>query len=273
MRIASPYAEGSAQMPSSMLGAALIFVATLPLMGCDRGPSAKTYQGWVEADLVFVAPDDLGRINALLVHEGDHVEKDAPLFTMDSALQEADVRQMNATLDNARANFDRAEHLMKSGAGTKKAFDDAQKSVREAEAMLSSSEARLARRRVLSPAAGTVQQVYFRSGEVVSGQRPVVALLPPSNIKLRFYVPEASLPRLRIGQIVGVNCDGCSKGINARVSFVSVSAEFTPPVIYSLEERSKLVFRVEAVTQTPEQLRVGQPVSILLGRREREASR
>ena len=81
------------------------------------------------------------------------------------------------------------------------------------------------------------------------------------------------MPRLRIGQIVGVNCDGCSKGINARVSFVSVSAEFTPPVIYSLEERSKLVFRVEAVTQTPEQLRVGQPVSILLGRREREASR
>jgi HlyD family secretion protein len=256
-----------------LLGAALIFVSTLPLMGCDRAAGARTYQGWVEADLVFVAPDDPGRMSALLVHEGDYVEKDEPLFTVDSALQEAEVQQMNATLDNARANFDRADRLMKSGAGTQKAYDEAQKAVREAEARLSSSRARLVRRKVLSPAAGTVQQVYFRSGEVVSGLRPVVALLPPGNIKLRFYVPEASLPKLRLGQNVGVDCDGCAEGISARVSFMSASAEYTPPVIYSLEERSKLVFRVEAVTQTPDKLRVGQPVSIALQNRAREASR
>jgi HlyD family secretion protein len=255
------------------LVSSLILAAVLPLTGCDQAPRAPVYQGWVEADLVFVAPDDPGRMSTLLVHEGDHVDKNELLFTVDAALQEADVRAMNATLENARSNFERAERLMRSGAGTQKAYEEAQQALREAQARMSSSEAKLVRRRVLSPAAGTVQQVYFRSGEMVSGQRPVVALLPPGNIKLRFYVPEASLPKLRLGQNVGVDCDGCSKGINARVSFMSASAEYTPPVIYSLEERSKLVFRVEAVTQTPEQLRVGQPVSISLQSRAREASR
>lgn len=254
-------------------GSMLLMAAILPLTGCDRGPGAPVYQGWVEADLVFVAPDDPGRVSTLLVREGDYVEQNEPLFTVDSELQQADVRQMNATLENARSNFERAERLMKSGAGTQKAYDEAQKALREAEARLSSSEARLVRRKVLSPAAGTVQQVYFRSGEMVSGLRPVVALLPPGNIKLRFYVPEAALPKLRLGQTIGVDCDGCAEGISARVSFMSASAEYTPPVIFSLEERSKLVFRVEAVTQTPDKLRVGQPVSVSLQNRAREASR
>jgi len=256
-----------------VFGSVLLVAAILPLIGCDRVIPAAVYQGWVEADLVFVAPDEPGRVSSLLVREGDHVEQNEPLFTVDSILQEADVQQMHATLENAQSNFARAERLMKSGAGTQKAYDEAQKAQREAEARLSSSEAKLGRRKVLSPAAGTIQQVYFRSGEMVSGLRPVVALLPPGNIKLRFYVPEATLPKLQLGQNVGVDCDGCSEGIRARVSFMSASAEYTPPVIYSLEERSKLVFRVEAVTQTPDKLRVGQPVSISIQNPAREASR
>lgn len=237
-------------------------LALLSVHGCGGPAEAPRYQGWVEADLVFVGPDDAGRVEMLSVREGDTVEKGDPLFTVDPDLQQADVEQMNATVINARINLDRAQRLMKTGAGTQKSFDDAQEVLREAEARLNSSQTRLARRKVFSPASGTIQQVYFRPGELVAAGKPVVALLPPGNIKVRFYVPEAVLPKLNYGDNVKVECDGCAHDITARISFISGSVEFTPPVIYSLEERSKLVFLIEAHTPTPERLRVGQPVSV-----------
>jgi HlyD family secretion protein len=107
-----------------------------------------------------------------------------------------------------------------------------------------------------------VQQVYFRPGEVVTAGRPVLSLLPPGNVKLRFYVPEAMLPKVAIGDPVRVSCDGCAADLAARITFIARSAEFTPPVIYSQEERSKLVFLVEARPEKPDSLRVGQPVSV-----------
>jgi HlyD family secretion protein len=232
----------------------------LALAGCNHVLEG-TYQGWVEADLVFVGPDETGRIETLSVREGEAVTQGAPLFTVDADLQQADVAQNEATLANARQAFERAQQLVKTGAGTQKAFDDAHAALREIEAKLNSSRTRLARRKMFSPAAGTVQQVYFRPGEMVSAGRPVISLLPPGNIKIRFFVPEAELPKIWFGQTVRITCDGCD-GITGRVSFIAKSAEYTPPVIYSLEERAKLVFLVEARTDTPEKLRVGQPVTV-----------
>ena len=235
--------------------------AALMLAGCNHA-SEGVYQGWVEADLVFVGPDETGRVETLSVREGDAVTAGAPLFTLDADLQQADVQQNQATLANARQAFERAQQLLKTGAGTQKAFDDAQAALREIEARLNSSQTRLARRKVFSPATGTIQQVYYRPGEMVAASRPVVSLLPPGNIKIRFFVPEAELPKFSYGETVRISCDGCADDIRARVSFLAKSAEFTPPVIYSLEERAKLVFLIEARTDTPEKLRVGQPVSV-----------
>jgi HlyD family secretion protein len=235
--------------------------AALMLAGCNHA-SEGVYQGWVEADLVFVGPDETGRVETLSVREGDAVTAGAPLFTLDADLQQADVQQNQATLANARQAFERAQQLLKTGAGTQKAFDDAQAAVREIEAKLNSSQTRLTRRKVFSPATGTIQQVYYRPGEMVAASRPVVSLLPPGNIKIRFFVPEAELPKFSYGETVRISCDGCAADIKARVSFLAKSAEFTPPVIYSLEERAKLVFLIEARTDTPEKLRVGQPVSV-----------
>jgi HlyD family secretion protein len=96
----------------------------------------------------------------------------------------------------------------------------------------------------------------------------VVSLLPPGNIKVRFFVPEAVLPRIALGEAVAIRCDGCAGDVPARISFISRSSEFTPPVIYSQEERSKLVFLVEARTERPDTLRVGQPVSVALARQD-----
>jgi len=230
----------------------------------------RTYQGWVEADLIFVSPHEAGRVKTLSVREGDTVATSAPLFTLDDELQQAELRESEAALTNARKDFERAGALVKASAGTQKAFEDAEAALRTAEAKLSSSQTRLARRSVASPTAGTVQKVYFREGEIMPAGRPVVALLPPENLKLRFFVPEAVLPTISLGETAGVGCDGCPANLTARISFIARTAEFTPPVIYSLEERSKLVFLVEARPQRPEALRVGQPVSVTLSAPERK---
>jgi HlyD family secretion protein len=240
-----------------------VALAALLLASCN-GTGDPGVQGWVEAEMLFVGPDDPGRVMTLSVREGDKVEVGTPLFSVDEDLQQADVNQITATLTNMQRNLERARDLLKTNAGTQKAYDDAVQAQREAEARLNSAKTRLARRKVASPATGTIQQIYFRPGEMVPAGRPVVALLPPGNVKIRFFVPEAALPTISLNDTVTVRCDGCAPDLAARVSFISRTAEYTPPVIYSLEERAKLVFLIEARPQHPENLRVGQPVSVLL---------
>lgn len=246
-------------LPIRLFTAALL---AFMLAGCGDGKQA--FQGWIEADLVFVGPDEPGRVETLAVREGDHVDKGTPVFTVDEDLQRADLNVARATAANARQAFMRAETLLKSRTGTQKAFDDAQAALREAEAKLRWAETRVKRRQVFSPAAGSVEQVYFRPGEMVAAGKPVIALLPPGNLKVRFFVPQAELPKLAIGDAVKLHCDGCANDLTAKISFVARSAEYTPPVIYSMEERAKLVFLVEARPDHPTKLRVGQPVDVML---------
>lgn len=246
------------------LRAALIAagMAALALAGCTK--SDHGYQGWIEADLIFVAPDEVGRVETLSVREGDTVKKGDPLFTVDDDLQQADLAQVRASLTNAQQTYDRASMLLRTGAGTQKDYDAAEAVLRDAQARLNSAQTRLSRRSIYSPVGGTVQQVYYRPGEMVPADRPVLSLLPPGNVKVRFYVPESVLPRIAYGDEVRVNCDGCAGDLLARVSFIAGQSEFTPPVIYSLDERAKLVFLIEALPERPANLRVGQPVNVTL---------
>jgi HlyD family secretion protein len=190
------------------------------------------------------------------------VQKGDVLFTVDDDLQKADVVVRNTAVINAQQSFDRAKELLKSSAGTQKNYDDAEAALRQAKANLDWSQTRLGRRNAYSPSEATVEQIYYRPGETVPAGRPVVALLPPGNLKIRFFAPQAVLPKINYGQTVGVSCDGCENGLTAKVSFIARSAEFTPPVIYSLEERAKLVFLIEARPDHPEKFRVGQPVTV-----------
>jgi len=242
----------------------LIVVTTaFALASCDRGNDMKL-QGWVEADLIFVSPDEQGRVEIEKVREGDHVTKGELLFTLDADLQQADVVVREAAVTTAEQAFARAKQLLTTSSGTQKTYDDAEAALRQAKANLDWSKTRLARRRAISPGDGTIQEVYYRPGETVQPGRAVMSLLPPGNLKLRFFAPEKQLPAVKYGETVNVSCDGCEAGLTAKVTFIANSAEYTPPVIYSLEERAKLVFLIEAHPDQPEKFRVGQPVTVTL---------
>ena len=224
------------------------------------------FQGWVEADIVFVSPDEIGRVATLSVREGSAVEVGSPLFTLDNDLQQAAAAENEAAVINAKQSYDRAKALLKSAAGSQKALDDAEAALRSAEARLNSTRTRLDRRRMLSPVAGTIHEVYFRVGEMVEPGRPIVSIVPPGNIKVRFFVPQPELSRVPIGQHVTIRCDGCATTVSATVSYVSTEPEFTPPIIYSNENRAKLVFMVEArpAPEAGPAMHPGQPVEVVI---------
>jgi len=249
--------------PHRTLSAVVALALALSLAGCNekRDPG---YQGWVEADMIFVSPDESGRVTKLNVHEGDEVKSGDQLYSVDDDLQLADLNQNKATLANAQQTHDRANALSKTGSGTQATLDSAVSALRVAEARVNTSETRLARRRGFAPVAGTIQQIYFREGEMVPAQRPVLSIMPPGNMKLRFFVSETELPKLSIGEEVKVTCDNCADDLTARIYFIATSAEYTPPVIYSLDERNKLVYLIQARPSRPDALRVGQPVSVYL---------
>jgi len=185
-----------------------------------------------------------------------------------------------SSMDAARANYDRdiarvAEteaqlRLARMTIGRDKEIAAAQADVETARAVLAQSDWRLAQRAVSFTAAAQVkalvQDTFYSEGEWVAAGNPVVSLLPPGNIKLRFFVPETAVGSLKIGQAVRAACDGCSTPVAAKISYVSRQAEYTPPVLYSREQRSKLVFLVEARPEPADamKLRPGQPLDIFL---------
>jgi HlyD family secretion protein len=135
-----------------------------------------------------------------------------------------------------------------------------------ARATLAGAQWRLAQKTVMIPSAGVVLDTMYREGEWVAAGNPVVSLLPPQNIKVRFFVPEGELGRVSLQQRVVLHCDGCAAPIEARITFISPQAEFTPPVIYSNETRNKLVFMIEAHPAPADAVRLhpGQPIEVAL---------
>jgi HlyD family secretion protein len=132
---------------------------------------------------------------------------------------------------------------------------------------LAQAQWRLDQKVQAAPVAGLVEDTLYRNGELVAAGAPVVALLPPGNVKVRFYVPETIVAQVRPGIAASVRCDGCGAPIAVRVDFVAPRAEYSPPVIYSRENRAKLVFLVEARPERPhDALRPGLPVEVDLAR-------
>ena len=142
----------------------------------------------------------------------------------------------------------------------------AQAEAAAARAALAQAEWKLRQRAVPAPAAGLVFDTYYRTGEWVNAGSPVVSLLPPQNIKLRFYVAEARLGAVKPGQKIRVSCDACGTPIEAEIRYIAPQAEYTPPVLYTRDQRAKLVYLVEAYPAAADapRLHPGQPVDVSL---------
>lgn len=175
--------------------------------------------------------------------------------------------------DNARVAELQAQLALARSPSRVDTIAAAQAEVQAARAALAATQWREGQQRQNAPVSGVVFDVSYRPGERVGINAPVVALLPmpqdgrapeSGGLKLRFYVSAAQLPRLNLGQEVEVGCEACPAGLRATVSFISPQAEYTPPMIYSNESRSKLVFMVQAQpdAQTAATLKPGQPIDV-----------
>ena len=223
---------------------------------------------------------------------------EAAMKPTEVAQAEASLTDARSTLERARADLQRDEALLKTGYATAQTVDQRRADYRSAEAKAQHAEAaltqarapmgrereieaqraavaaaqaavamaewRLEQRTVTAPVGGRIADVLAQPGETMAAGAPVVSILPPENIFIRFFVSETALSGLHRGDPVSFGCDGCQSGVTGAISFISPTAEYTPPVIYSESTRAKLVYRIEARPQ-PDQAALfnpGQPIDV-----------
>jgi len=302
-----------------------LLAAVLPGFGEDPTP---VYNGYVEAEYVYVAPSITGRIHSLSVAEGQDIVAGAFLFDMDATQQRAALRAANARVAQSEANLrnletgsreqeievirasleearaqqtlarstlERTESLFARDIVTQAKVDtdrasleranahvaqlEAQLSVAElpardaqvvaAEATLTAARAeadqaaaRLDDLHVTAPVQGRIEKVFYEAGEVAAAGSPVVSILPPDSLRVLFYLPETERSSFRIGEVLALSCDSCDEGIEATITRMAAEPQYTPPIIYSRDERSRLVYRAEAELERGTGLLPGQPVTL-----------
>ena len=306
--------------------------AILFCVGCNPPNNPTAFQGYIEAEYLYMASPRGGQLKSLEVERGQRVESGAILFELDPEPEESERRQASDQLLQARAQwedlkkgqrpseiaaqeakrnqalaslslaekeFKRVEELYQDqivpiddldrvrttrdlyqaqvaeltaeietarlGARTD-AIQAAEAAVSVAEAALRQAEWNLAQKSQSAPTAALVHDTVYRPGEWVASGNPVVVLLPPSRLKVRYFVPQAALSKMNPGARVQIGFDGAPKPFIGHINYVSTQAEFTPPVIYSQQTRAKLVFMIEAAFETndTDALRPGQPVDVTL---------
>ena len=292
----------------------------------ETGPAV--YNGYVEANYVYVAATNPGRIKDIGAEEGATVTPGQALFALDddqyravlsaaiaqqaaaeatwrnletgSRSEEIDViraslKQAEASQALAQTTLDRTLKLKERGLVSDSQVDSAQAqldtanaSVAQLQAQLTvaelparpeqlaaakanyeaatanveAAEVQLEDRTVDSPVGGVIDRVYYKSGEVVGIGSPVLSILPPGELKVEFFLPETERNLFRIGDVLALTCDSCGPGLTATISYLASQPQHTPPIIYSRDERKRLVFMAEAMIDESVSLLPGQPVSM-----------
>jgi HlyD family secretion protein len=265
-----------------------LLILALLLAACGE----KEDHGWLgyaEGDAVFISAPQAGWVARMDVERGTLVHKGQVLFVLDDTQQQASrdqaaavlpqikaqIAQAEATLDLNRKTLDRQIGLAKAHAGVPTALDQSraayetsqgvvaqlQAQESQAEAALSGAQYSLSQREIVAYVDGAVQDIFFHQGEYAPASTPVISILPPKNVYARFFVPETEFSKVHLGDTVRVTCDGC-KPMAARVSFIAQQQEFTPPVIFSVGNREKLVFKLEARADQGLALHPGQPIVV-----------
>lgn len=180
-----------------------------------------------------------------------------------AAQSRLDQAQEQVSLDEQRIAELKASLAVASLPARGTEIDAATSRVAEAEAQLVQAKAKLSDLSPVAPADARVEDVFFKAGEWVAAGQPVVSLLKPADVTLRFFVPETVLAAAQPGRSVQFKCDGCDGFKTAVITYVASQPEYTPPVIYSESARAKLVYLVEARPDaTDAQLRPGLPIEV-----------
>ena len=251
-------------------------IIAAPQPGWDESMKVERGAAVHRGDVLFVLDDThetAGRDQAV-----------ASLQAARAALAQArsSLAQEQANLAYTRTELVRQDRLAQEGIGTptqrdaaRNAFAQSQARIGQLQAQIAQTQAQIAQmqaglgsasyalsqREIVAQTEGVVQDIYFREGEYVPAATPVLSVLPPANIFVRFFVPESQLPRAHLGQKVRIACDGCQP-VDATITFIAAEQEFTPPVIFSTESRDKLVFKLEARLPGGLKLHPGQPVQV-----------
>jgi HlyD family secretion protein len=264
-------------------------LALLALAGCSNDTD-EGWLGYAEGDNAFIAAPQAGWLSSLRVERGSTVHRGDLLFTLDNTAQvagrdsavanlqaaKAALVQEEANLNYAQKQLNRQLGLARANAGTPTQLDLARATAQQSQARIGQLKAQIAQmdaslegasytlnqRNVVAQTEGRVEDVYFRPGEYVPASTPLLSVLPPKNVFVRFFVPETQFSHVRIGQKVKISCDGCGAGLTATISFIASQEEFTPPVIFSVGNREKLVFKLEARAPGGLKLNPGQPVQV-----------
>lgn len=267
------------------------YLALLPLLllaACGEEKD-QPWLGYGEGDAALISAPQPGWVTEMKVERGTVVRRGDLLFVLDDTREKASREQAEATLAQARAslnqeraNFayfrttlDRQNRLARDNAGIPTQHDLAQANFRQSQARINELTAQISQmeaaltgasyglnqRQVVAQTEGRVQDIFFREGEYIPAATPAISILPPKNIFARFFVPETQMARIRLGQKVRITCDGC-KPLDATVTFIAAREEFTQPVIFSVGNREKLVFKAEARLPGGLPIHPGQPLEV-----------
>lgn len=256
----------------------LIFALFLST-SCSRD-SSKKLQGYIEGQYTYISSGVSGTLFTLDVSRGQQITKNQLLFTLDPQPDEAvmeaakaTVGQLEAEVAFAKIQWVRQQKLYEKNATDKATLDQAEtaytsdvKHLQNAQSTLIKEQWAFQQKTVYAPVSGYVNDTYYRLGEKVIANQPVLALLAPENLKVLFYIPERQLSTIHLGQRITFTCDSCKNAAEAKISYISSEAEYTPPIIYSQNTRYKLVYLVRAdlPKSIASQYHPGQPVDIML---------
>jgi HlyD family secretion protein len=262
------------------------------LIACEKND--KTFSGYVDTELVYLSADFGGRLTDLAVIKGQIVNSNQFLFKLEQTSERYNVEisqfnkkdllaqreQILIQLNYNEINYRRIIEMRKQNAASQNDLDAAQRDLNVSKQQLADIDVKIksnqvdtedkkwlvTRKENFAPEHGIIFDTYYTKGEFVQGGAPILSLITQNNLKAIFFVPEEKLDLLRLNEKVNIKTDRNANFAKGHIFYISNIAEYTPPIIYSREERQRLVFRVEAKIDAPdlEKIHLGQPVTLEL---------
>lgn len=220
------------------------------------------FPGYIETDARYLASPISGPLSELWVQRGENISANQPLYQIDPSSTQSTLEEIEAKKQLSQIDLQRKQQLFSQHAIPQSELDAAIANNKALEAQLKTLRVTLAQ---LSPRfnqEAIVQYTYYNPGEWVEANHAIVSLIVPNDIKVRFFVPESQIAKLKVGDTVSLDCDGCLEQQTAIIHYIAPNAEYTPPVIYSRDERHKLLFMCEAKLQSQPLPPIGLPVLV-----------